>query len=728
QVAALLAEMTLAEKIGQMTQYNASWDLTGPSPSEDGGALPYEQLKAGRVGSLLNALTVEGIRAAQQLAVENHRLNIPLIFGYDVIHGYRTMFPIPLGDAASWDVSAIETAARVAATEAAAAGLNWTFAPMVDIGRDARWGRVMEGAGEDPYLCSVVSAARVRGFQGNDLSQTDTIAACAKHFAGYGYAEGGREYNTTDISDHTLHNVILPPFRACVEAGVATFMNGFNDLNGTPVTANTYLQRELLKGAWGFDGFVVSDWASIAEMIPHGYAKDKAAAAHAAIQAGSDMDMEGHCYADHLLEQVEAGLVDIAQIDDAVKRILTVKYELGLFDDPYKYCDATRESSLLLCQEHLTLARDVAKKSIVLLKNKNNLLPLKKSGQRIAVIGPLAASKDVPLGSWRAQAITDSAVSLLEGIQGVVGDTAAIYAKGCDLAVGRRAFIFDLAINQDDTSQIPAAVALARSADVVVLAVGEDCWQSGEGRSQVDIGFAGVQQQLMEAVVAANPNVVMVLMNGRPMPLAWADQHIPAILETWHLGSEAGNAIADVLFGDYNPSGRLPVSMPRHQGQVPLYYSQKNTGRPKSTRPIVFWSHYADERNDALYPFGYGLSYTTFEYGTIQLDRSTLHMNEVLTASMEVRNTGNCTGKETIQLYIQDIAASETRPIRELKSFQQLELAAGTAQTVVFQLKAKDLAFYNSKTRTWAAEPGQFYLFIGANSRDVQQVPFELKA
>ncbi len=726
KVEVLLQQMTLKEKIGQMVQYNASWDLTGPAPSETSGALPYKELEEGVVGSLLNAISVKDIRKAQQITLEHHRLKIPLIFGYDVIHGYKTMFPIPLGESASWDLEAIEASARVAATEAAAAGLNWTFAPMVDVGRDARWGRVMEGAGEDPYLGSLVAAARIRGFQGDDLSATDTIAACAKHFAAYGYAEGGREYNSTDISDNVLHNVVLPPFKACVDAGVATVMNGFNDLNGTPVTASSYLQRDLLKGAWGFEGFVVSDWASIAELVMHGRATDKAEAAVLAANAGSDMDMEGYCYSEHLAEKVQVGEVDMAKIDDAVRRILTVKYKLGLFDDPYKYCNEKREQALLLSDEHLAIARDVARKSIVLLKNEGDILPLKKSGQKIAVIGPLAACKDVPLGSWRAQAITDSAVSLWEGIQTLVGENAK-HAKGCDLGIGNRAFILELTINEDDVSKIPEAVELAKNSDVVVLAVGEDCWQSGEARSRVDIGFAGVQQQLMEAVVAANPNVVLVLMNGRPMPLAWADAYIPAIVETWHLGSEAGNAIADVLFGDYNPSGKLPMSFPRHQGQIPLYYSRKQTGRGESVAPSVFWSHYIDEQNDALYPFGHGLSYTTFEYGDIQLNTSEMSMEGSLKASITIKNTGERAGKEVVQLYIRDLIASETRPIKELKGFQLIKLDAGASETVHFELTAKDLAFYNSMTKTWGAEAGKFELFIGSSSREVQMVGFELR-
>lgn len=726
KVEALLLQMTLEEKVGQMTQYNASWDLTGPAPSENSEVLPYKELKEGQVGSLLNALTVKGTREAQKVALEHSRLKIPLLFGYDVIHGYKTMFPIPMGETASWDLEAMEASSRVAAIEAAASGLHWTFAPMVDIGRDARWGRVMEGAGEDPYLGGLAAAARVRGFQGDDLTADNTIAACAKHFAAYGYAEGGRDYNTTDISENVLHNIVLPPFKACIDAGVATVMNGFNDLGGTPVTGSSYLQRDILKGAWGFEGMIVSDWGSIAEMIPHGYAKDKADAAKIAANAGSDMDMEGYCYSDHLVEKVTAGEVDEKYIDDAVRRILKLKFQLGLFDDPYKYCDEEREKKLVLSDEHLAIARDVAKKSIVLLKNEGDLLPLKKTGQKIAVIGPLADSKDVPLGSWRAQAITDSAVSLWEGIKSVAGDNAT-HAKGCDLAVGDRAFIFELTINKDDVSKIPEAVELAKNSDIVLLAVGEDCWQTGEGRSQVDINFAGVQQQLMEAVVAANPNVVLVLMNGRPMPLSWADANIPAILETWHLGSEAGNAIADVLFGDYNPSGKLPVSFPRHQGQVPMYYSRKNTGRPNSTAPVVFWSHYTDEKNDALYPFGHGLSYTTFKYSNFSLSTKNMTKDGKLTASVTLKNTGKRKGKEVVQLYLRDIVASETRAMKELKGFQMVALEAGETKTIRFDLTAKDLEFYNSKIKKWAAEAGAFELFVGGNSRELMKAEFELK-
>ncbi len=726
QITELLQKMTLEEKVGQLNQYNGTWDVTGPPPQSGDEKSRYDALISGKVGSMLNVLSVAATREAQQMAVEKTRLGIPLIFGYDVIHGYRTMFPIPLAEAASWDLEAVELSARIAAVEASAAGVHWAFAPMVDIGRDARWGRVMEGSGEDTYLGSLVAAARVKGFQGADLSKPDTIAACAKHFAAYGFAEAGREYNTVDISDHTLHNVVLPPFKACVEAGVATVMNGFNELGGLPVTGNAYLQRDLLKGAWAFDGFVISDWASIGEMQMHGVAADKKEAAELAITAGSDMDMESNCYIETLADLVKSGAVDAELVDDAVRRVLRIKFRLGLFDDPYRYCDENREKEKVGSAEHLQLAREVARKSIVLLKNENNILPLPKTGKTIGVIGPLAADKDVPLGSWRAQAITNSAISLLEGVQQAVdSNTEILYAEGCKLAVGERSFTQELTINQDDTSGFAEAVAVAQKADVVLLAIGEDAWQSGEGRSLVSIELKGVQNALVKEIYAVNQNVVMVLMNGRPLAIQWAAENVPAILEVWHLGSAAGLAIADVLFGDYNPGGKLPLSFPRVTGQVPIYYNHKNTGRPTNSSASVFWSHYTDAPNTPLFPFGYGLSYTSFSYGKLMLSTETIGMEETLTVSVKVRNTGQIAGEEVVQLYIRDLVGSVSRPVKELKKFEKIHLEAGASLTVVFELTAKDLAFY-TRAGKWEAEKGDFKVFVGTNSIDVQEAEFKL--
>lgn len=726
KVEELIQKMTLEEKVGQLNQYSSTYDVTGPAPADGRNKLRHDRITSGKVGSMLNVTGVAATRRAQQLAVENSRLGIPMVFAFDVIHGYQTMFPIPLGESASWDMEAIALSSRIAAIEASAAGLHWTFAPMVDISRDARWGRVMEGAGEDAYLGSVIAAARVRGFQGKDLAAIDTVAACAKHYAGYGFAEGGRDYNTVDVSDHTLRNVILPPFKAALDAGVATFMNGFNEIGGVPVTGSSYLQRDILKGEWNFQGMMVSDWGSIGEMRAHGVAADLKHAAQIAITAGSDMDMEADAYMEHLVELVNEGAVSEDLINDAVRRVLTLKFNLGLFDDPYRYCDEKREKELIYNEEHLAAARSVARKSIVLLKNENNILPLKKAGT-IAVIGPLANDKDSPLGSWRGKAVTDSAVSLLEGIKAAVGDSAEVrYAQGAPLSLGKRTFIDEMVLNENDRSGFEEAIAAAKGADVVIMAIGEEAFQSGEGRSQVGIGLKGVQMDLLKAVHDVNPNVVVTLMNGRPLVLTEMDAMVPAILEVWHLGSEAGNAIADVLFGDHNPSGKLPVSFPRHVGQMPLYYNQKNTGRPAEPNGLVFWSHYTDEKNTALYPFGYGLSYTNFEYGEVQLSAAEVGMDESLTITVNVKNTGDHAGRETVQLYIRDLVGSLTRPIKELKGFKQVDLDSGAAQDVSFTLTKDDLAFYTAN-RKWEAEPGEFVVFVGTNSRDTKEARFHLK-
>jgi beta-glucosidase len=724
-VQALLERMTLEEKVGQLNQYSSTFDLTGPAPTDQYNQQRHSNIRSGLVGSMLNVTGAEATCRAQRLAVENSRLGVPLIFGFDVVHGYRTMFPIPLGEAASWDLEAIELSARVAATEAAAAGLHWTFAPMVDIARDARWGRIMEGAGEDPFLGAAVAAARVRGFQGTALDATDTLAACAKHFAAYGFVEAGREYNTVDISEHTLRNVALPPFKAAVDAGVATIMNSFSEIGGVPATGDAHLQREILKGEWGFEGFVVSDWDSIGEMTFHGVAADEREASALAITAGSDMDMESSAYIEHLAALVNDGEIDASLVDEAVRRILRIKFQLGLFDDPYRYCDEQREQQTLLAETHLAAAREVARKSIVLLKNDAATLPLAKKDISIAVIGSLAADKDSPLGSWRGKAIPGSAVSLLEGIRAAVGvDTEITYAEGAPLVVGRRHFVHELELNDDDRSGFPEAVEAAEESDVVVIAVGEEAFQSGEARSVVDLRLKGVQEDLLKAVHTANPNVVVVVMSGRPLVLTWAADNVPAILQCWHLGSEAGHAIADVLFGDHNPSGKLPVSFPRHGGQEPLYYNHKSTGRPVSEGD-VFWSHYTDESNAPLYPFGFGLSYTTFEISEPELSSSEMDMDGELVVTAKVKNTGKRKGAEVVQLYVRDLVGSVTRPVKELKGFQRVELDPGASSTVSFKVKADDLAFY-SKRKRWEAEPGDFVVFVGSSSIDLKESRFTL--
>ncbi|WP_179021771.1 beta-glucosidase BglX [Winogradskyella forsetii] len=727
KVDSVLALMTIDEKVGQLVQYNGKWDATG-SKSSKRYKYKIEKLKKGEVGSMLNIISVTSIRETQRLVMEHSRLKIPLIFGYDVIHGYQTMFPVPLGESASWDLEIIEQSAAIAAKEASASGLNWTFAPMLDISRDARWGRIMEGAGEDTYLSTQIGVARVNGFQGNNLSDINTIAACAKHFAGYGFGEAGRDYNTVQVGEYELHNIILPPFKAAANAGVATFMNAFNDIDGVPATGHKILQRDLLKGKWNWEGFVVSDWGSIGEMQAHGYATDKKHASEIAIKAGSDMDMESYAYEASLKPLVEEGKVSIALIDDAVRRVLRVKFQLGLFDDPYKYCDEKREATEVYSTEHLEIARDVAKKSIVLLKNEKDILPLSKDLKSIAVIGPLADDKDSPLGNWRAQAKYNSAVSLLEGIKAAVSDNITVYyEKGVDLTVptvtpGENQFLFPLEFNTTDRSGIPKAVEAAKKAEIVLLAIGEDAYQSGEGRSQTDIGFKGLQMELLEAIQKVNKNIVIILMNGRPMDLSRPSELVPSILECWHLGSQSGHAIADVVFGDYNPSGKLPVSFPHNVGQEPLYYNRKNTGRPSSKGNVAF-SSYRDAPNTAFYPFGYGLSYTTFTYNNLNLDKTEITVNGSLEVSVDITNSGNVDGEEVVQLYIRDLVGSITRPIKELKGFKKLKLKAGETQTVKFTIDSETLQFYTANKK-WEVEPGQFNIFVGGSSETELQDTF----
>ena len=729
KVEALLSKMTLQEKIGQMNQYNGFWNFTGPSPDGGDQKIKYDHLANGLVGSMLNVRGVKEVRAVQKIAVEKSRLGIPLIFGFDLIHGYQSVFPIPLAEAASWDLEAIQRSASLSAKEAAVAGINWTFAPMVDITRDARWGRVMEGAGEDPYLGSLVAAARVHGFQGDDLASPFTIAASAKHFAAYGFAEAGRDYNTVDIGLNTLHNIVLPPFKAAVDAGIKTFMNSFNDLNGIPATADAYLQRDLLKGEWGFDGFVVSDWGSIREMVDHGYAKDRKQAGEMSVLGGSDMDMESSIYVNELEALLEEKKINIAHIDDAVKRILKVKFELGLFDDPYLYCNEELEKQITGSQELVQANLDVAKKSIVLLKNENTILPLKKEGKKIGLIGPLSADKNSPLGNWRIAAVNNSAVSVLEGFQSYKGNKIS-HAQGVKL-VNKvpDGFHEEVQINTTDKTGIEEAIALAKEVDVVVMVLGEYGFQSGEGRSRAFLNLPGFQQELLEKVAEVNPNIVLVVMNGRPLILNWASENIPAIVEAWHLGSQSGHAIAQVLYGDYNPSGKLPMSFPRSVGQLPIYYNHKSTGRPGADGEdmgSVFWSHYGDEKNSPLYPFGYGLSYTQFEYSPLQLSDDIMDKGGSLKASIKLKNTGKFKGKEVVQFYIQDPYASATRPVKELKGFQMVELNPGETKEVSFRITEEQLKFYNARQK-WEAESGTFYVFIGSNSAVKEKKAFELR-
>lgn len=725
KVDSLISLMTLEEKIGQMNQYNGFWNATGPSPKKGDAASKYKHLESGLVGSMLNVRGVENVKAVQKIAVEKTRLGIPLLIGFDVIHGYKTLSPIPLAESASWDLDAIKKSSEVAADEASSAGINWTFAPMVDISRDARWGRVMEGAGEDPYLGSLIAEARVKGFQGNDLAEDHTIIACAKHFAGYGFAEAGRDYNTVDIGTSTLYNTILPPFIAATKAGVRTFMNSFNELNGIPATANTFLQRELLKKNWGFEGFVVSDWGSISEMIAHGYAKNNKHAAELAINAGSDMDMESYAYIKHLAELVKEGRVDEKLIHDAARRILKVKFELGLFDDPYKYCNLKREKTIGSIENNEAVL-DIAKKSIVLLKNENQLLPLRKKGQKIALIGPLAADKTSPLGSWRIAAEDNTAVSVLEGLANYSSNDIT-YVKGVALATGSPNFINETKINTTDRSGIAEAIEVAKNNDIVIMVLGEHGFQSGEGRSRTSLDLPGLQKELLQAVFKVNKNIVLVLMNGRPLSINWADTHIPSILESWHLGTQSGNAIAAVLFGDYNPSGKLTMTFPKTVGQIPIYYNYKNTGRPISPgNNLVFWSHYIDQTNEPLYEFGYGLSYTSFAYTNLKLSSGSFDSSSYITASFTLTNTGKRKGKEVVQMYIRDLFASVTRPVRELKAFEMVSLKPGESKEVSFKINRETIQFYSANCK-WEAEPGEFKLFIGGSSRTILEETFFYK-
>ena len=717
-VDSLLRLMTLEEKIGQMNQYNGFWEVTGPAPASGNAKIKYEHLKKGWVGAVLNVKGIKDVRSLQEIVVKESRLGIPLLFGFDVIHGQKTLAPIPLAESASWDTTAIKQSAANAAKEAASLGLNWAFAPMVDVTRDARWGRVMEGAGEDPFLGSVIAKMRVQGFQGDDLSAPYAIAACAKHFAAYGFVESGKEYNLVDMGTSTLYNMILPPFKAAADAGVASFMNSFNTLNGIPATANTFLQRDILKGAWGYKGFVVSDWGSIGEMVAHGYSKDLSEAAEQAVKAGSDMDMESSAYIGHLKQLVESGKVNEALINDAAGRILRIKYQLGLFDDPYKYCREGDEKNVIGSKQIIADAFDMAKKSIVLLKNDENkntkkaLLPV-ATLQKIAVIGSLAADKDSPLGSWRLGADDNTAVSVLEGLKNYKINFT--YEKGVDVINKKASFTEELSLNTKDSSGFAAAIRLAKASSVVVMVLGENGYMTGEGRSRTDLGLPGLQQQLLEAVFKVNKNIILVVQSGRPLVLTWADANIPTIIEAWQLGSEAGNAVAAVLSGQYNPSGKLTMSFPRSVGQLPLYYNYLSTGRG-ATQPSVFWSHYSDESNLPLYPFGFGLSYTKFNFSAMEILKS----GQSITVKSTIKNIGKVDGEEVVQLYIRDKFSSVARPVKELKGFKKLMIKAGSSVQVSFTLTKQELGFFDNNGK-FIFEGGDFDIFIGTNSRDVQQ-------
>lgn len=706
KIDSILALMTLDEKIGQLALFTTDWGATGPTIREG-----YKNdIRTGACGALFNSHGVTFTRELQRVAVEESRLKIPLIFGFDVIHGYKTIFPIPLGEAASWDMDAIEWSARIAAREASAVGLHWTFAPMVDVARDPRWGRVMEGAGEDTWLGSRIAEARVRGFQGKGIGATDAVLACVKHFAGYGASLAGRDYNTVDMSERFFREYYLPPYEAAVKAGAATVMTSFNDYDGVPATGNKYLLTDILRKEWGFKGFIVTDYTSINEMVNHGVVANDKEAGELALNAGVDMDMQGGIYQRYLAQSVREGKVKITDIEESVRRILRLKYALGLFDDPYKFCNQQRERETLLSPEHRLAAREVARKSIVLLKNANQALPLNPALGRLAVIGPLADNQSDLIGAWSGAGDAKDCVSLLAGIKSAYKGEI-LHVKGCE-------------VEGADRSGFQAALLAAAAADAVVVAVGERFWMSGEASSRADISLPGVQEDLVAALAATGKPVIVVLMNGRPLAIPRLVENASALLETWWLGTEAGNAIADVLFGAYNPSGKLPMSFPRHVGQVPVFYNEKSTGRPFD--PNSKWtSKYLDMPNAPLFAFGYGLSYATFQYDDLKVSKSTFKKGEKITVSVKVSNTGAYDGEEVVQLYVRDLVGSVTRPVKELKGFRKVMIPRGTAQTVEFSLTEADLRFYGRDLR-FASEPGEFEVFVGGSSDALKSVKITL--
>lgn len=720
---ALMSKMTLEEKLGQMNLPGAGDITTGQAGNSD----IAKKIEQGKVGGLFNIKSVAKIREVQKLAVEKSRLKIPLIFGMDVIHGYETVFPIPLGLSCSWDMELIKRSARIAAVEASADGINWTFSPMVDIARDPRWGRIAEGNGEDPYLGSQIARAMVQGYQGNDLSKNNTIMSCVKHYAAYGAAEAGRDYNTTDMSRQTMYNVYLPPYKAAVDAGVGSVMASFNEVEGVPATANKWLLTDVLRKQWGFKGFVVTDYTGIDEMVYHGIGDIKTVSARA-INAGTDMDMVGESILNYSAQSLKEGRISLQRINEACRKILEAKYKLGLFEDPYRYCDENRAKTEVFTAANRAEARATAAQSFVLLKNQNNLLPLQKTGT-VAVIGPLGDNKENMPGTWSVAANFANATSLLTGLKEVVGDKVKfLYAKGANLDADslfeERAGMFGKALGRDPRPAeviLQEALALAQQADVIVAALGESAEMSGESSSRTNIEIPATQQTLLRALLKTGKPVVLVLFTGRPLVLKWENENVPAILNVWFGGSEAGYAIADVLFGNVNPSGKLTTTFPQNVGQVPIYYAHKNTGRPLEEGKWFekFRSNYLDVSNDPVYPFGYGLSYTSFRYSDIRLSSNNLKGNQSLTASVTVTNTGKYDGKEIVQLYIRDLVGSVTRPVKELKGFRKIDLKAGESQTVSFTITPEDLKFYNfDLTYDW--EPGDFVIMIGANSHDVK--------
>ncbi len=702
QIDSLLARMTLEEKAGQMSQKSRL--------GEDGSGDIETEIREGRIGSFLNLQDVKARNKLQRIAVEESRLGIPLIFGLDVIHGQRTVFPVPLGEAASWDLDLMEKTAAVSAREARAMGIDWTFSPMVDIARDPRWGRIVEGAGEDPYLGSLIARAKVRGYQGRDLAAPDTIAACLKHYAVYGASQAGRDYHTTEVPMRIVRDVYLPPFQAGVEEGAATLMSGFNDLNGIPTSGHSFLLTDVLRGQWGFDGFVVSDWRSVKQMIPHGFAEDQAHAAALGASAGVDMEMVSRTYLDHLPDLVRRRVVLRQVLDTAVRRILHVKYRLGLFDNPY--VNENLQEAVLLAPAHRDLARQAVRESLVLLKNQNNLLPLSRDLKSVALIGPLAQARRDLIGTWAPAAEDGDVVTLLDGLKKALGETCRVhYAKGCQT-------------EGDSTDGFAEALEAAGRSELIILAVGESESHNGEAHSRTELGLPGPQLQLVREIHKIGKPVVMVLFAGRPLTINWEMEHIPAILLAWHPGIEGGNGIADVLLGDYNPAGKITVTFPRSVGQIPIYYNEKNTGRPIREEDR-FTSKYIDSPNTPLLPFGYGLSYTTFEYGNLKVETPNVEIPGTVKVSADITNTGGRAGHEVVQLYVRDLVGSVTRPVKELKGFERIYLEPGQTKTVRFEIPTDALRFWDINME-FNVEPGDFHIWIGPHSAEGLQGHFRL--
>jgi beta-glucosidase len=718
----LMSKMTLEEKLGQLNLPASSDFVTGAVSSSD----IAEKVKAGKVGGVFNIRSVTKIKELQQFAVNNTRLHIPLLFGMDVIHGYKTIFPIPLGMSATWDMDLIKRSAQIAASEASADGIQWTFSPMVDLTRDPRWGRTSEGNGEDAFLSSAIAKAMIHGYQGDDLSAENTIMSCVKHYALYGAAEGGRDYNTTDMSRVRMYNEYFPPYKAAVDAGVGSVMVSFNEIDGVPASGNKWLVDDVLRKQWKFNGFVVSDYTGIPEMVNHGVGDYQAVNA-LSLNAGVDMDMVGEGFLTTLKKSMQEGKVSLAQINKACERILEAKYKLGLFDDPYKYCNEQRSAKEVFTAANRAEARKIASQSFVLLKNNNQLLPL-SAGKKIALVGPLANAKENMTGTWSVGADNAQSVSLFKGLTDAIGNNGkVVYAKGANLEddeeMQKRQTMFGKDIARDGRTaeqMIQEAISISADADVIVAALGEGAESSGESASKSDIDIPYAQKRLLKALLATGKPVVLVLFNGRPLTLSWETENVPAILDVWFAGSEAGDAIADALLGKVNPSGKLSMSFPRNVGQIPLYYNHKNTGRPLTGKWFAkFQSNYIDVPNDPLYPFGYGLSYTQFEYGNVELSAKQLKGNQTLTVTVPVKNTGKYAGKEVVQLYIRDEVGSITRPVQELKGFNKIELAPGETKNVSFNITPELLKFYNGDLKfDW--ESGDFQIMIGTNSKDVQ--------